>query len=92
MKHFDLINKPIDSLNMEKFSSYLNIKEGRNSLNGDWKFIYLKEMDEKYLTKDFNIDKLDNIKVPSHIEFNGYSNPQYVNVMYPCEGKEELTY
>ena len=90
MKHFDLINKPIDSLNMEKFSSYLNIKEGRNSLNGDWKFIYLKEMDEKYLTKDFNIDKLDNIKVPSHIEFNGYSNPQYVNVMYPWEGKEEL--
>ena len=48
MKHFDLINKPIYSLNMEKFSSYLNIKEGRNSLNGDWKFIYLKEMDEKY--------------------------------------------
>ena len=42
MKHLDLLSKPIDSVNMENFSSYLNIKEGRISLNGDYKFIYLK--------------------------------------------------
>ena len=36
MKHLDLLSKPIDSVNMENFSSYLNIKEGRISLNGDY--------------------------------------------------------
>ena len=49
MKQFDLINKPIDSLNLEKFSSYLKIKEGRKSLNGDYKFIYLKSF--MFITK-----------------------------------------
>ena len=91
MKHLDLLSKPIDNINMENFSSYLNIKEGRVSLNGDYKFIYLKEFDEKYIAKDFDISELDNIKVPSHIEMNGYDKPQYVNVMYPWEGKEDLS-
>ena len=91
MKHLDLLSKPIDRVNMENFSTYLKIKEGRISLNGDYKFIYLKEFDEKYIAKDFDISELDNIKVPSHIEMNGYDKPQYVNVMYPWEGKEDLS-
>ena len=42
----------------------------------------------------YDLDNLiyeDNIKVPSHIEMNGYDKPQYVNVMYPWEGKEDLS-
>ena len=90
MKNLEFLTKPIDSLNMEPFSSFFNRDEGRLSLNGEWKFIYLKEMDDKYLDPSFDIECLDNIKVPSHIEFNNYDIPQYVNMMYPWEGKEDL--
>ena len=91
MKNLEFLTKPIDSFNMEPFTSYFHREKGRLSLNGEWKFIYLNEMDDKYLDKDFNISTLDNIIVPSHIEFNGYSDPQYVNTMYPWEGKEDLS-
>jgi len=90
MKNLEFLTKPIDSLNMEPFSSFFNRDEGRLSLNGEWKFIYLKEMDDKYLDPSFDIECLDNIKVPSHIEFNNYDITQYVNMMYPWEGKEDL--
>lgn len=91
MKHLEFLTKPIDSLNIEPFSSYFNRGEKRKSLDGEWKFVYLKEMDDQYLEKDYELNELDTISVPSHIEFNGYDNPQYVNTMYPWEGKENLS-
>ena len=87
MKHLEFLTKPIDSLNIEPFSSYFNRGEKRKSLDGEWKFVYLKEMDDQYLEKDYELNELDTISVPSHLEFNGYDNPQYVNTMYPWEKK-----
>ena len=77
MYNIDVLNKPIDGLNLEPFSSYLNRNIGKKSLEGEWKFIYLKEMDDKYLDSNFNVNNLNSISVPSHIEFNGYDKPQY---------------
>lgn len=88
--NIDIITQPIEGINLEEFSAHLNRKINVSSLNGNWKFIYLDEMDDKYLEESFNINDLDDIKVPSHIEFNGYNNPQYVNMIYPWEGKEDL--
>lgn len=90
MKNLEFLTKAIDSVNIEPFTSYLDREEKRKSLNGNWKFVYLKNMDDKYLDASLDIESLDNIIVPSHIEFNNFDIPQYVNMMYPWEGKEDL--
>lgn len=45
---------------------------------------------EDFYKEDFNTDSFDNIRVPGHIELQGYGKPQYVNTMYPWEGRETL--
>lgn len=52
--------------------------EWKKSLNGTWKFLYMDSKEWK------------SIEVPGHIELQGYGNPQYVNTMYPWDGKENL--
>lgn len=90
----DLINKPITGENLEKEVAYFEPefiqKRCRSSMNGTWKFIFCDEFDEFYLNENFDISDLDTIKVPSHIELNGYDKPKYCNVMYPWEGRENL--
>ncbi len=72
---------------------FLNGKENQVSLNGNWKFIFLNNFNKDvftYLNVNFDITKLDDIKVPSHLEFNGYLKPIYVNTQYPWDGKEQV--
>lgn len=65
----------------------------RCSLNGIWKFHYAKNylstipgfQEEEYCCKSW-----DSIRVPAHIQMEGYDIPQYVNTQYPWEGKEEI--
>ena len=67
-----------------------NFKE---SLNGLWKFHYAKNYKsvvpgfekEEYCCKDW-----DDIRVPAHIQMQGYDVPQYANVQYPWEGHDEI--
>ena len=33
---------------------------------------------------------MDDIRVPAHIQMEGYDAPQYANVQYPWEGREEI--
>ncbi len=65
----------------------------RQSLNGIWKFAYdvcpADRIADFYKT-DYNTDHFDNIKVPGHIQLQGFGKPQYVNVQYPWEGMENL--
>ncbi len=71
-----------------------NNKTCELSLNGVWKFNYVKNIDEvntKFSDKDFNAASWDNINVPAHIELSGYDGPKYVNTMYPWDGIESLT-
>lgn len=65
----------------------------RQSLNGIWKFSYAENPEKR--EKDFyklehNCSNFKTIKVPGHIELQGYDKCQYVNTMYPWDGREEL--
>lgn len=90
----DLIKKPITGENLEKEVAYFEPEflqnRCRTSLNGNWKFIFCDEFDDFYLNENFDITDCEEIKVPSHIELNGFDKPQYTNTMYPWEGKEDV--
>lgn len=63
----------------------------KKSLNGNWKFHYLNNLEgilENFYDEDFNSNGWDNIKVPGHIQLQGYDKPHYVNIMYPWDGHE----
>ena len=36
------------------------------------------------------VSSWDDIRVPAHIQMEGYDKPQYANVQYPWEGREEV--
>ncbi|WP_121664884.1 glycoside hydrolase family 2 TIM barrel-domain containing protein [Metabacillus litoralis] len=65
----------------------------RKSLNGNWKFHYAinpSTRPETFYSVDFNCDSWDDIKVPGHIQLQGYGKPQYVNTMYPWDGINDI--
>ena len=65
----------------------------RYDLNGIWKFHYARNYGSaipgfektEYCCKDW-----DDIRVPAHIQMEGYDAPQYANVQYPWEGHEDI--
>ncbi len=64
----------------------------RLSLNGLWKFAYAPNYESAL--KDFEKEDCDckgwaDIRVPAHIQMEGYDRPQYANVQYPWDGWEE---
>ena len=65
----------------------------RQSLNGLWKFSYSEKPSERpadFYRNDVDVSGFDDIKVPGHIQLQGYDKPQYVNTQYPWEGQEQL--
>ncbi|WP_192575353.1 glycoside hydrolase family 2 TIM barrel-domain containing protein [Butyrivibrio fibrisolvens] len=65
----------------------------RMSLNGSWKFRYSANLND--LPKDFEDPKVDchgwaDIRVPAHMQLEGYGVAQYVNVQYPWDGHEDI--
>lgn len=65
----------------------------KQSLNGTWKFSYAEHPDYRcaeFYRSDFPLDDFEDIKVPGHIELQGYGRCQYVNTQYPWEGQEQL--
>ena len=57
----------------------------RQSLNGLWKFSYSEKPSERpadFYGNDFDVSGFDDIKVPGHIQLQGYGKPQYVNTQY----------
>ena len=72
----------------EKKNSSLRI-----SLNGIWKFAYAPNMESAlpgFEREEMNCHNWAEIRVPAHIQMEGYGVPQYANVQYPWEGWEEL--
>jgi len=56
------------------------------SLNGNWKFNWVKapsERPENFYKEDFKIDNWEEIDVPSNWQMRGYGIPIYTNVNYP---------
>ena len=63
------------------------------SLNGLWKFAYAKCESERlqgFESPSVNCKEWADIRVPAHIQMEGYDKPQYVNVQYPWDGHEEV--
>ena len=63
------------------------------SLNGLWKFHYAKNYRsaiQGFEKEEYCCKAWDDIRVPAHIQMEGYDVPQYANVQYPWEGKEYI--
>ena len=70
-----------------------HVENFRHSLNGLWKFHYAKNYESTipgFETPEYDCTKWDDIRVPAHIQMEGYDAPQYANVQYPWEGREEI--
>ncbi len=65
----------------------------RYSLNGFWKFSYGRNLNETitgFEKADFNCRGWSDIRVPAHIQMEGYDVPAYVNTQYPWDGREDI--
>ena len=61
------------------------------SLNGLWKFHYAKNLAcavPGFEAEKYNCKSWDEIRVPSHIQLEGWDAPQYVNIQNPWDGHE----
>jgi len=63
------------------------------SLNGLWKFFFARNQGQ--VLPDFadpsrDVSGWDDIRVPSHLQLEGYDRPQYVNVGYAWDGQEDI--
>ena len=67
--------------------------EFKESLNGVWKFHYAKNYESSvpgFEKEEYCCAGWDDIRVPAHIQMEGYDAPQYVNTQYPWEGREDI--
>ena len=65
----------------------------RYDLNGIWKFHYARNYGSAipgFEKTDYCCKDWDDIRVPAHIQMEGYDVPQYANVQYPWEGHEDI--
>lgn len=60
------------------------------SLNGTWRFCFAKDPQarpEGFYDPDYDRTDWNDITVPSMIELNNYAQNNYINTLYPWEGK-----
>ncbi len=65
----------------------------RERLNGVWYFHYARNYRQTipgFETELYDCRSWEQIRVPAHIQLEGYDVPQYVNIQYPWEGHEEI--
>ena len=65
----------------------------RLPLDGVWKFHYARNYAQTvsgFEAEDFDCKSWEDIRVPAHIQMEGYDIPQYVNIQYPWDGREDV--
>ena len=65
----------------------------RMSLDGLWKFSYAPNMElavAGFEGMDYSCKGWDEIRVPAHIQMEGYDVPHYTNTTYPWEATEHI--
>lgn len=65
----------------------------RQSLNGLWKFAYAPNYQaalKGFEAAGYDCRSWADIRVPAHIQLEGYDSPQYVNVQYPWDGRQQV--
>ncbi|MCH5248762.1 MAG: DUF4981 domain-containing protein [Lachnospiraceae bacterium] len=63
------------------------------SLDGIWKFSYAVNLDSAipgFEKAEYDCKNWADIRVPAHIQLEGYDEPQYVNIQYPWDGREKV--
>ncbi len=63
-----------------------------HSLNGIWKFAYAKNPSlapKDFWREDYDCRAWDEIRVPAHLQTEGYDVPQYANTQYPWQGHDD---
>lgn len=63
------------------------------SLNGIWKFDYSINLNctpDGFEALDYDCKNWEDIRVPAHIQMEGYDRPHYANVAYPWDGRQSL--
>lgn len=84
-----------DHLYFETLDSAKNLEEIelKQSLNGTWKFQFSKNLDgreEEFYKENFDSNHFKDIIVPGHIQLQGFDRMQYINTLYPWDGREHL--
>ena len=62
-------------------------------LDGVWKFHYARNYAQTvsgFEAEDFDCKSWEDIRVPAHIQMEGDDIPQYVNIQYPWDGREDV--
>lgn len=62
-------------------------------LDGNWKFHYAGNYAQTvkgFETTDYDCRNWADIRVPAHIQMEGYDRPQYANTQYPWDGREDI--
>lgn len=62
-------------------------------LDGEWKFAYAENYDQairNFETLEYDCHAWADIKVPGHMQLQGYGIPHYTNTAYPWDGKEKV--
>ena len=65
----------------------------RLNLNGQWKFFHAispAQVISGFEQPEFDCRGWKNIRVPAHIQLEGYGTPQYCNSEYPWDGLEDI--
>ena len=81
----------------QHYRDHEEMEEGTSTfihmLNGIWKFHYARNYNETitgFEKEEYECKNWEDIRVPAHIQLEGYDQPQYVNIQYPWEGREEI--
>ena len=79
------------------YASLQELEQGesslRQSLDGQWGFLWSRAPSARpaqFWREDFNDAALGAIQVPGHIELQGYGQIQYINTLYPWDGRAQL--
>lgn len=65
----------------------------RHSLDGLWKFSYSRNYQSAirgFEAAEYDCKSWADIRVPAHIQMEGYDAPQYANTQYPWDGREDI--
>ena len=68
-------------------------RDPRLLLNGEWYFHYAENYAQTipdFFSPALDCRGWDTIRVPGHLELQGYGHPQYLNVQYPWDGSEPV--
>lgn len=77
----------------EALRGEVQVPVNRLSLNGSWKFSFAENPAKRiknFYEREYDCSGWGTITVPGNWQLQGYDYPQYTNVKYPWEGKEDI--